>query len=159
MSGVSPLPALWIIEVHRYLRDQMSGEATHQDREHMRGKTETFCPTCFSLLPLFTQLLTLPPKSWTWEWLSWYFSPSPLLAGCKSDVSSFVPSPLSLGVPHKDNYGRFLTGLPPQTSLQSKFHVDFRDISQNHKYDHVTYMLKKKKLERVLNAFRINLNS
>lgn len=37
----------------------------------------------------------------------------------KSDVSSLVPFPLSLGILHQDNYNRFLTDSPPLPQLLS----------------------------------------
>lgn len=70
---------------------------------------------------------------------------------------TFVPSSLSFGIRNKDNYTRLLNGSSAQPCLESKLDADIRKIVPNHKYDHVTYLLKK--LQRVLNAFRMNLNS
>ena len=77
------------------------------------------CPACFSSsLTSLEATDSAPPQVMNLnDFHDTSFSPSLLLAVSKSDVSSYVLSPLSLGIPQKNNDGRFLTGLLPLTSF------------------------------------------
>lgn len=132
---------------------QSSRSGTHE------RKMETSCSTCFSLLPFSSWLLTLPPKSWTMN-LGMTFVILPPHRLYSGQDPSLMFSPLFLLLYPLESFIRMIIEVPNgpsiQTSLQSKFHVDFRDTSQNPQIG-PDYLHAEKKKKKDLKVFSMPL--